>query len=152
MQQQLTTGKSLLALAQVAERAIIAGDTQKLEEIEPSQRILLEQQAEQETARQKVTADIAAALKIDRAPTLSTLLPNLAPSDAEPLAKLRSEILQTQRRMDKINRSNAVLIENALEYIRFSLGAITSAALKPARYGVNMTQLAAPAFYIDSKA
>ena len=38
MQQQLTTGKSLLALAQLTERAIIAGDTRKLEALEPESR------------------------------------------------------------------------------------------------------------------
>ena len=47
MQQQLMTGKSLIALAQHAERAIIAGDT-KLEVLEPQQRMLLDQQIEQE--------------------------------------------------------------------------------------------------------
>jgi len=152
MQQQLTTGKSLIVLAQLAERAIIAGDTAKLEALEPQQRMLLEQQIQQETARQKLTAEIAALLKIDRAPTLTELLPRLPRSEAEPLALLRTDILKTQRRMEKLNRSNALLLENALEFVRFSLNAITTAALKPARYGVNMARLSAPAFYIDSKA
>jgi flagellar biosynthesis/type III secretory pathway chaperone len=152
MQQQLMTGKSLIALAQHAERAIIAGDIKKLQDLEPQQRMLLDQQIRQESARQKMTSEIAAQLKIDRMPTLLELLPRIPREDAVALASLRSEILKTQRRMDRINRSNAMLLENAMEFVRFSLNAITSAALKPARYGVNMARLSAPAFYIDSKA
>src|SRR5437763_10491979 len=93
MQQQLTTGRSLLALAEVSEQAIVEGDTQKLETLGPQQRILLEQQIAQENARQQATAELSARLGLEQAPTLTTLLPVLAPSDAIALAALRTQIL-----------------------------------------------------------
>ena len=62
-----------------------------------------------------MTVEIATQLKIDRVPTLLELLPRIPRADAVALASLRTEILKTQRRMDKINRSNAVLLENAME-------------------------------------
>lgn len=152
MLQQLTTGRALVALAEMTERALIAGDPARLETITPQQRALLEQQAAHEAARQQATAELSARCGMTGAPTLTGLLPALSPVDAQALAGLRARILETSRRADSLNRSNARLLENALEFVKFNLQALTSAALKPARYGVNLAQLAAPSFYIDSKA
>lgn len=152
MQQQLTTGKTLLALAEVSEKAIVEGDTQKLETLAPQQRILLEQQIAQENARQQAACELSARLGLEQAPTLTTLLPMLAPSDAIALAALRTQILATQRRMESQNQCNAQLLENALGFVKFNLEALTTAALRPAKYGVNMARLEAPSFYVDSKA
>lgn len=152
MQQQLTTGRSLLALAEVSEKAIVEGDTHKLEALAPQQRTLIEQQIAQENARQNATAELTAKLGLDETPTLTTLLPELAPADAIALATLRTQILATQRRMDSQNQCNAVLLENALGFVKFNLEALTTAALRPARYGTNVARLEAPSFYVDSKA
>ncbi len=152
MQQQLATGRSLLALAEVSEKAIIEGDTRTLETLVPQQRILLEQQLAQENARQQATAELSAKLGLNQAPTLCTLLPELSPADAVALAALRTQILATQRRMESQNHCNAQLLENALGFVKFNLEALTTAALRPARYGLNMARLEAPSFYVDSKA
>jgi len=152
MQQQLTTGRSLLALAEVSEKAIVEGDTQRLETLAPQQRMLIEQQIAQENARQQATAELSARLGLEQAPTLTTLLPVLAPADAIALAALRTQILATQRRMESQNQCNAQLLENALGFVKFNLEALTTAALRPAKYGVNMARLEAPSFYVDSKA
>ena len=151
MQQQLSTGRSLLALAELSEKAIIEGDTRQLEALVPQQRILIEQQLAQENARQQATAELSAKLGLNQAPTLTTLLPELSPGEAIALASLRTQILATQRRMESQNHCNAQLLENALGFVKFNLEALTSAALRPARYGVNMAQLEAPSFYIDSR-
>ena len=152
MQQQLTTGRSLLALAEVSEQAIVEGDIRKLETLAPQQRTLIEQQIAQENARQQATTELSARLGLDKAPTLTTLLPELTPADAIALAALRTQILATQRRMESQNQCNAQLLENALGFVKFNLEALTTAALRPARYGTNMARLEAPSFYIDSKA
>lgn len=152
MQQELTLSKGLLALAERSERAIIDGDIETLDTLEQQQRSLLDQQVALETERQLITAELAKRLKFDRVPTLTELLPALPASEATPLAVLRRQMLATQRRLDTVNKSNARLLENAIEFVKFSLGALTSAALKPARYGVNLARLSTPSFYIDSKA
>ncbi|HLJ55958.1 MAG TPA: flagellar protein FlgN [Chthonomonadaceae bacterium] len=152
MQQQLTTGKSLLALAEVSEKAIIEGDTGKLSELVPQQQALLEMQIAQEKARQEAATVLSTRLGLEDSAPLSTLLPELAPADAIALAALRTQILATQRRVESQNDCNRRLLDNALSFVKFNLEALTSAALKPAKYGVNLTRLEAPSFYIDSKA
>ena len=152
MQQQLATGRALLALAEDSERAIIAGDTRTLDSIVPQQRTLLEQQSQHENLRLQATAELTARLGMDQEPTLSSLLPLVSPSDAVALAILRTQIMAIHRRMESQNKCNAQLLDNALGFVKFNLEALTTAALKPARYGVNMAQLSAPSFYIDSKA
>jgi hypothetical protein len=152
LQQELLTGRALVALARATESAIIAGDTARLDELAPQQRALLEKQAGLEVERRKAAADMAQKLRLNHVPPLSALLPALAPEDARPLAVLRRQMLETERAMDALNKSNSILLENAIGFVKFNLDALTSAALKPARYGVNLAQIAAPSFYIDSKA
>lgn len=152
MQQQLATGKTLITLAEASEQALIEGNTAKLEALAPQQRGLLDTQITQEMVRQQVTRDLSQMLGVERAPTLSALLPALPRTEAMALDTLRQQILETERRMDILNQRNGILLENALGYVKFSLEALTSAALKPARYGVNLARLSAPSFYVDSKA
>jgi flagellar biosynthesis/type III secretory pathway chaperone len=152
LQQQLSTGRALVALAERCERALIQGDTQMLDTLGPAQRSLLEQQAAQEAVRRQVTAELAGRLGLETVPTLSELQPSLPQSDADALSDLRDQILAAARRMDALNQGNSLLLANALEFVKFSLGALTTAALKPARYGVNFAQIATPSFYVDSKA
>jgi hypothetical protein len=152
LQQELLSGKILVALAEESSVIIIAGDASKLPAIEERQRKVLEQQRHQETARIAATRNLAWGLGLERVPPLSELLKALTPHDAETLAQLRSNLLETQSQLERLNARNRLLLDNMLEYVRFSLEVLTSAALQPARYGTNLTQVAAPSFYIDSKA
>jgi flagellar biosynthesis/type III secretory pathway chaperone len=152
LQQQLGVGKELLALAGTMEQALIAGDVAALEALQPKQRKLLEEQTAQETARQQVTLGVSYALGMDRVPTLAAILSALPPAEAMALETLRRRILETEQEMEIVNTRNGRLLENALDFTKFSLDLLTSAALKPARYGTNLAHLAAPSFYIDSKA
>lgn len=152
MQLELTTGRALVALARNAQRALVAGDPGQLDVLQPQQRSLVERQIALEAERQHATASLALRLGLDGVPTLSDLLRLLGPADAAALAALRTQMLQTERTMAALNQSNTELVESALGFVKFSLNALTTAALRPARYGVNMNQLAAPSFYIDSKA
>jgi hypothetical protein len=152
MQHQLSTGKILVALAEAAQQAIIDGDIVRLEELAPRQRGLLDQQIAQERARKQVTTELSHLLGQDCVPTLSSLLPAFPPAEAKALDMLRGQIVETEQQMQTLNRSCAILLDNALDCVKFGLEAITSAALKPARYGVNLAQLSRPSFYIDSRA
>lgn len=152
LQQELLSGKTLIALAEEAGEAIIAGDAERLPAIEARQKQALEQQRAQETARIAVTRELAWGLEIQRLPSLSELMQALPPREAESLSLLRTQLLETHLRLEKVNSRNRLLLENMLDYVRFSLQALTTAALQPARYGTNLTQVAAPSFYIDSKA
>src|SRR5690242_18647118 len=71
MQQQLATGSALMVLAQIAEKAIIAGNALELETLTPRQKGLLDRQIALESARQQITLELSNALGMDRAATLS---------------------------------------------------------------------------------
>jgi len=120
--------------------------------LEERQRQVLEQQRHQETARIAATRNLAWGLGLERVPPLSELLEALTPQDAGALAQLRDKLLDTHTQLERLNARNRILLNNMLEYVRYSLDVLTSAALQPARYGTNLTQIAAPSFYIDSKA
>ncbi len=152
LQQELTLGKQLAVLAEAESEAIIGNDIGRLEEIQREQRHCLEQMAALEAARMAATRDLAGMLGLDAEPTLSGLLPRLSPREREALDRLRRHLLETQARLEELNARNRRLLEIALEYVRFSLELLTTAALQPARYGTNLASVATPAFYIDSKA
>src|SRR5689334_2131625 len=121
MQQQLATGNALVVLAQIAEKAIIAGNAPELDTLTPRQKALLDRQIALESARQQITLELSHALGMDRAATLSMLLPALPRVEASALQSLRREIVETERKMDALNRRNALLLEHALEYVKFSM-------------------------------
>ncbi len=152
LQQELLLGKQLVALAEEESEVIIRGDVSRLAALEMEQRHCVEEQTGLENARMTATRTLAFALGMERIPTLSGLLPALPARDQDVISQLRVQLLETQGRLDSLNVRNRGLLENALEYVRFSLDALTTATLQPARYGVNLACVAAPAFYIDSKA
>ena len=152
LQQELQTGKSLVSLAEEASAIIIAGEAEKRPALEARQRQVLELQRVQEAGRIAATRDLARGLGMERVPTLSELLKALPPQQATALSHLRARLLDTQAQLVQLNARNRLLLDNMLADVRFSLEALTTAALQPARYGTNLTQIAAPAFYIDSKA
>ena len=152
LQQEVISGNSLIALAEEASASIINGETDKLAPLEQRQRQVLDQQRIQESARISATRDLAWGLKLDRVPPLSELIGVLPPTDASDLAKLRGQLLELHTHLERVNSRNRLLLDNMLAYVHFSLDVLTSAALQPARYGTNLTQVSAPTFYVDSKA
>jgi hypothetical protein len=152
LQQELAVGKRLIALAETMTDLLVNQETERLAALETEQRQCMEQQEALEQARIAVTRSLAGALGLDGLPTLSELLLRLPAREQEPLKRLRLELLTTQETLARLNARNRRLLDNALEYARFSLELLTAAALQPARYGTNLASLAAPTFYIDSKA
>src|SRR5262249_34923624 len=148
-QEEVQLGKRLLALAEEETEVIIANDLSRLAALKLEQRHCVERQAALEAVRQSATRDLACATGMDQVPTLNSLLATLPVHDQETLSQLRVHLLEIQGRLDLLNARNRQLLENALDYVRFSLDAITTAALQPARYGTNLAQLSTPAFYID---
>jgi hypothetical protein len=152
LQQELALGKRMIALAETMTDLLVNQETERLAALEAEQRECREQHEALEQARIAVTRSLAGALGLEGLPTLSELLPLLPAREQEPLKRLRSELLTMQETLARLNARNRRLLDNALEYVRFSLELLTSAALQPARYGTNLASVAAPTFYIDSKA
>lgn len=153
LQQELVLGKQLLALGAEETEVLVAANVARLQEIECEQRKCIDSQRLLETARMTLCRELAIGLCLDRIPkTLAELLPALPTRDQEALAKLRLELLEVHRQLENQNTRNRLLLNNALAFVKFSLNAVTTAVLKPARYGANLVRLSAPSFYIDSKA
>ncbi len=152
LQQQLAIGKRLETLAVETAEAIVLNDVTRLSAIGAEQRQCVSQQATLEESRMAAARELAWAMGCERVPTLSELLPLLPTREQEPLNRLRLQILETATRLNAQNERNRVLLDNAIDIVRFTLDLVTTTALRPARYGTNLAALAAPTFYIDSKA
>ena len=79
-------------------------------------------------------------------------MPRCPTREQESLRDLRADLLKLHQQLEIVQARNRRLLDNALEFVRFSLETLTTAALQPARYGTNLKRIAAPTFYIDSKA
>lgn len=152
LQQELTLGNRLLAILQEETDVIVKNDITRLSALQAEQQQCLKEQTVLEKSRETTTRDLAWALGMERVPALPTLILALPDRDQESLRRLRTELLAVSQQLEIVQTRNRSLLENALDYVRFSLDLLTEAALQPARYGANLTRISAPTFYIDSKA
>lgn len=152
LQQELLVGQRLVELSEAESEAIITNDIPRLSMLELELRRRMEEQEALEASRIVTLRDLAFALKLEGIPTLTALLAHLPTRERTLLGQLRLQLLETQVYLDKLTTRNRMLLENAMEYVRFSLHALTEAALSPARYGTNLAAINTPTYYIDSKA
>ncbi len=152
MQQHLKLGRELVELAERQTEALVANDLPRLNALEAAQKQCATQQDMLDLERGVLTRELAFALGLDHVPSLSEMLPHFPAREQAGFDTLREDLLQTQEQLETLKSRNLLLLETALEYTNFSLDAITTALLQPARYGANLTHIAAPSFYIDSKA
>ena len=152
LQQHLKLSRGLIELAERQTEALVAGDAPRLNALEAAQAECVAQQQALDLERNALTRDLAFALGFERVPSLSELLPHFSAREQTEFAALRDELLAAQATLESLKTRNLLLLENALEYVNFSVDVLTTAILQPARYGANLTHIAAPAFYIDSKA
>ena len=151
LNQQLQLCKRLLAVCEEQTQALIVNDLEKLRELEAEQRLYIEQQFQQEQIRVEAVTSLAKALDLPELPSLADLLPHLPERESEPLGQLKKELMTVLTRLEDVQSRNVQLLQNAQEYVRFSLELITGAMLQPARYGSNFHAVVAPSFYVDSR-
>ena len=152
MQQHLKLGRELIELATRQTEALVANDVPRLNALEAAQKQCVTQQDTLDLERGVVTRELGFSLGMERVPSLSELLPHFPSRERAEFEVLRRELQAAQSTLETLKSRNLLLLENALEYTNFSIDALTTAILQPARYGANLTHIAAPAFYIDSKA
>lgn len=152
LKQELVLGQKLLTLTQEESDVIVSNDVERLTALQSEQQKCLGEQQELERSRAVATRDLAWNLGLERVPPLSGLISALPVREQEGLLALRADLLRLHQQLEIVQARNRRLLDNALEYVRFSLDVLTSAALQPARYGANLKRLTAPTFYIDSKA
>jgi hypothetical protein len=157
LQQDLLLGRKLLRITEEQAQALRSHAPERVQELLVAGEMVAAQQREAEKQRNEAIRGLTRAVGIqtDSAaplPPLSEIALHLPLLDARRLLALRTEILSVEARIREASERNRALIQNALDFVQFSLQAITGAALKPSRYGVNPNALAAPTFYLDHKA
>ena len=152
LQRHLKLGRELIELAERQTEALVCNDVPRLNALEAAQKQCVTQQDTLDLERGVATRELSFALGMERIPSLSELLPHFPARDRAAFETLRGELLAAQTTLESLKNRNLLLLESALETTNFSIDALTSAILQPARYGANLTHIAAPAFYIDSKA
>ncbi len=150
--QQLQLCRRLLEICEKQTLALIANDLPQLKHLETEQKICLEQQTLQEQIRLHTVSLIAQSLgEKQQAPTLAELLPRLGPRDQEVLGALRRDLKEVLESLEAVKGRNLLLLQNAQEYVRFSLELITGTMLQPSGYGANVHAVVSPTFYVDSR-
>lgn len=157
LKQELMLGQQQLAIAGAQTDALIANDARRLQAwVEEAREILARQEAVA-LSRQQAALELARALGMEGesdgiAPPLSQIVLRLPVEEAKRLLATRRQILAVDHQIQSVNERNRPLLENALDFVQFTIHALTGLALKPARYGANPNAVAAPTFYIDRKA
>ncbi len=152
LQHQLILARKLIRLSQEQTRALVSNDIVQIAVLETTVRESLSQQEGLEETRLQCTLEIAKALGLPPEATLVQVLPKLPPSDQRVLRQQRQEILKAHHELRALKEQNLHLLQNALDYVQFSLEAISSVAFKPSKYGTNLAALSSPSLLLDSRA
>ena len=152
LQQHLLLARRLLRLSEEQNRALVASDVVAITRLEGEQRVVLQQQEALEPEREQATLALAKILGLASHATLSEFIPHLPTQEQRLFGQIRRELLKAQEELKRIKEQNLSLLQNALDFVQFSMESITRTLFKPNRYGTNLVALAAPALLLDSRA
>lgn len=152
MKQQLCRAGQLLDLAHQLNHALQDDDVTELQDICLQQQVCLKSLDTLEKARIGIVQRLTVTSAAEKPCTLEQLMPHLPNNDRNALTAIRAEMMHIRENLELLQQQNRMLLTNAVHIVEFSLFALTEAALQPARYGTNLAQIAAPSFYVDSKA
>ena len=136
LQKEAENCENLLALALEKKDVIVANDTEALQKITALENRIVGRNARLEKERQALVSDIAAVLNADvETLTLGALLQRIegTPEHAA-LAAVRDRLRAAAGDLIAANNQNRLLVENALDYIDFSMNMLSGAASDEASY------------------
>lgn len=156
LQADIALVQKMLAVASAQTEALRIGDAVRVAALDEEGRSIAEAQSTLGTQRDASLRALAGALgfQVDAEiplPPLSELALRLPLAEAHKLLTLRSRILSLQQKMEAVTARNRALLENALDYVQFSITALTTLALRPAPYGPNVHAVVTPIFYVDQR-
>ncbi|MEQ6358100.1 FlgN protein [Thermoanaerobacter thermohydrosulfuricus] len=115
--------KVLLDLAIKKTDIIIAGKVKELDEIVQIEKQLIKKLMELEEQRE----DILEKIDIEGKMTITDLIESISSEEAENLKDIKYNLTNILKELEERNKLNAALIEQALEYINYSIQIISSA-------------------------
>ncbi|MCL2709097.1 MAG: flagellar protein FlgN [Defluviitaleaceae bacterium] len=129
MNEQASRYEDLLGLSKEKRGVIIANDIEGLQKITHLENILVSQNQKLEKKRQGVIRDISQVMGKDETEMTLGALIGLMEGQAEQadLIKTGNRIRETLNELSELNGCNASLVDNALDYIEYSLNLIRSA-------------------------
>lgn len=156
LQQECDTGGKLISEGKLLTDALIKLNHREVDEIQTRMQILHQRQEILDVERYQIAKNVAIlsgimAEKDAIIPPLSRLLNRLSSSEARRLSVIRDNIIKTNIELKTVNERNRVLLQNAVEYVRYTMQYLSNAALQPAKYGINPNALIKPVFYLDQR-
>jgi len=115
--------KVLLDLAIKKTDIIIAGKIKELDEIVQIEKQLIKKLMELEEQRE----DILEKIDIEGKMTITDLIESISSEEAENLKDIKYNLTNILKELEERNKLNAALIEQALEYVNYSIQTISSA-------------------------
>lgn len=136
LQSEAAAYAELLQLSEKKQRILIEGKAPELEEILKQEELLTSRVGSLEKRRTELHEQLAAHFGISAQELVLTRLVSLVPEPhARELAQLKQDLNRTLDRLGKLNRQNAQLIRQSLEYINFSLNLLIGADGSPVYNG-----------------
>jgi hypothetical protein len=155
LKQQLSLGHKLAECFRSLSESIVSRNVDQVVALVDECGRIQAKDALAEQARRNASASLAIAVGMktdEEPPSLSQLTRRIPPSDAATLRAVAREIRALDAELRANMEQNRTLLQNALEFIEFSLNAITSAAMQPLGYGANRAVAITPTFYLDQRA
>ena len=154
MNEQANRYEELLGLSREKKDAIIANNVDELQKITHLENLIVSQNQKLERKRLSVLKDIASVLNKNEAElTLTALIELMQDHDEQrELTAVGERIRNTLGELAEINAHNGSLIQNALDYIEFSLNIIRSSVTQdPSFYTAKGEQMADTPNIFDAK-
>ena len=126
LREEIESLKSLLLLCERERESLVAEDVRSLNQQNREQEGLISKLRDAELLRVKTTKEIGRALGLgEEGIALSELLPHLKEPYASRLRQMGDELNQGLRRIQAVNRTNALLLANSLRLIQKKVELLT---------------------------
>ena len=128
LREQVEKYRALLEYSKKKQKILIANDIKTLEEILKEERKLIMQLTSLEHDRMLIVEKLSQAMEIDLADLKLTEIADKAPEPfAEELRNIYAELNDLIGELDRLNRENSELVEQALKIVNFNLDILTDA-------------------------
>ena len=153
MKEQLEAYKELLHLAEEKTDTLVQGNVKLLGEITEIEQNLILKLGKLEEERFELVKQIAKTHNKDAADVKADFFKNvLSPEETKAFSGIYDELKSVLPEIEEKNRRNEQLINNALDYINFSIKLITDTGEAKANYGADGTNAQKAFHFIDKKA
>ncbi len=121
LQEEINVYKELYKLSEEENRLLVNNDLEAFQKVVQKQEKLILEIHTMDNVRQKVASTMTKELgDSSKAANIPDLFDSLEEGDKAKLKQLQGQVVQLKEKLDAINKTNGVLISNALQYLKFS--------------------------------